>query len=258
MCFPRSRLSICKIFYIGPWNGENLKKLKIHSERLVVTLPHVVQSTLIRDSRTTNIYTTKFSVVLGDSPAPRANEGDGAISGPITFEHLVSNQGIARSVVANKPTILCLQDAPYKSRLQPKLFSRPLDSPNTKPAQRYLVTFVLFEDASPVTLQLRAAPYRQLSTLVQLHHQWTSQLLSTLVQCTPVDITVPVHPGSTHASGHHSSCPPWFNARQWTLLHRSTLVLNTRQWTSTQFYNQLWDAVPTFMRLTAYKCSGSF
>ena len=205
----------------------------------MVTLPHVVQSTLIRDSRTTNIYTTKFSVVLGDSPAPSANEGDGAISGPITFEHLVSNQGIARSVVANKPTILCLQDAPYKSRLPPKLFSRPLDSPNTKPAQRYLVTFVLFEDASPVTLQLRAAPYRQLSTLVQLHHQWTSQLLSTLVQCTPVDITVPVHPGSTHASGHHSSCPPWFNARQWTLLHRSTLVLNTRQWTSTQFYNQL-------------------
>ena len=52
----------------------------------VGTLPHIVQSTLFRDSRITNIYTTKFSVVLGDSPAPSSNEGDGAISGPIIFE----------------------------------------------------------------------------------------------------------------------------------------------------------------------------
>ena len=147
-------------------------------------------------------------MVLGDSPAPSANEGDGAISGPITFEHLVSNQQSARSVVANKPTILCLQDAPYKSRLPRKLTSRPSDSLSGKPAQCYRLTTILFEDASPVTKHFRAARYWQLSTLVQLHHQWTSQFLSTLVQRTPVDITAPVHPGSTHASGHHSPCPP--------------------------------------------------
>ena len=57
---------------------------------------------------------------------------------------------------------------------------------------------------------------------------------------TPVDITAPGHTGSTHASGHYCTCPPWFNARQWTLQHLSTLALNTRQWTPTQFYGRLY------------------
>ena len=47
----------------------------------------------------------KSSVDLSDSPAPSANEGDAAISGPITFEYFVSNQQSARSVMTNKPQV---------------------------------------------------------------------------------------------------------------------------------------------------------
>ena len=66
----------------------------------------------------------KFSVELGNSPAPCANEGNGASLGPITFEHIVSNQRIARSVVTNKQTNLCLRETLYKFQLSRKLVSR--------------------------------------------------------------------------------------------------------------------------------------
>ena len=48
--------------------------------------------------------------------------------GPITFEHIVSNQGIARSVGTNGYTNLCLENALYKLQLPRKITSRRPDS----------------------------------------------------------------------------------------------------------------------------------
>ena len=42
-----------------------------------------------------------------------ANENKGASLGPMEFKHIFPNQRIARPVVTNKPTSLCLKDALY-------------------------------------------------------------------------------------------------------------------------------------------------
>ncbi len=67
----------------------------------------------------------KFSVELGDSPALYANKKIGAKLEPIKIKHILPNQEIARSVVTNGYTTLCLENALYKSQLPRKITRRP-------------------------------------------------------------------------------------------------------------------------------------
>ena len=50
---------------------------------------------------------------LGNSAMSWANENSGASLEPMEFKHILSNQRIARSVVTNGQTNLCLSDALY-------------------------------------------------------------------------------------------------------------------------------------------------